>query len=62
MGRRLILLLSAMATMVVVAAGVALAIVSIGTSNADNCTAATLASTGADDITLAGGNDTCDGL
>jgi Ca2+-binding RTX toxin-like protein len=63
MGRRLILLLSAMATMVVVPAGVALAAVLIGTNASENClTLEEGPTTGPDDITLAGGDDTCDGL
>ena len=49
--------------MVVVAAGVALAAVVIGTNTGENCATLTPGATsGADDITLAGGNDTCDGL
>jgi hypothetical protein len=52
-----------MATMVVVAAGVALAAVVIGTNTGENCATLTPAPTNqADDITLAGGNDTCMGL
>jgi Ca2+-binding RTX toxin-like protein len=63
MGRRVILLLSAMATMVVVSAGVALAVAVIGTVNADTCSALVPpASNFADEIALAGGNDTCNGL
>lgn len=62
MGRRLILLLSAMATMVVVAAGVALAAVLTGTGAAENCTNFGGGPTAnADDITLGDGNDTCNG-
>jgi Ca2+-binding RTX toxin-like protein len=63
MGRRLILLLCTMATRVVVAAGVALAAIVIGTNNGENCT--TLdppPGPNADNITLAGGDDTCNGL
>jgi hypothetical protein len=62
MGRRLILLLAAVATMVVVSAGVALAANIIGTNNGENC--ATLnppPTNNADNITLAGGDDTCNG-
>jgi hypothetical protein len=63
MGRRLILLLCAMATMVVVAAGVALAAVIIGTSASENCVTLGEGPTNRpDDITLAGGDDTCNGL
>jgi hypothetical protein len=66
MGRRLILLLSAMATMVVVSAGVALAVVIIGTNAGENCTMGIPGQPApteqADDITLAGGGDTCNGL
>jgi Ca2+-binding RTX toxin-like protein len=52
-----------MATMVVVAAGVALAAVVIGKDTADDCAMlAPKATAAADDITLAGGDDTCDGL
>jgi Ca2+-binding RTX toxin-like protein len=60
MGRRLTLLLAAVATMVVVSAGVALAANIIGTNNGENC--ATLApppTQQADNITLAGGDDEC---
>jgi hypothetical protein len=60
MGRRLTLLLAAVATMVVVAAGVALAANVIGTNAGENC--ATLnpsPSNNADNITLAGGDDDC---
>jgi hypothetical protein len=63
MGRRAILLLVAMATMVVVSAGVALAAEVIGTGLADNC--ATLpqpATTSDDEIALAGGDDFCQAL
>jgi hypothetical protein len=63
MGQRLILLLCAMATMVVVSAGVALAAVVIGTNAGENCATLTPAPTGGpDNITLAGGDDTCNGL
>lgn len=49
--------------MVVVAAGVALAAVVIGTNAGENCaTLATAPTAGDDDITLAGGDDTCNGL
>jgi Ca2+-binding RTX toxin-like protein len=67
MGRRLILLLSAMATMVVVSAGVALAAVIIGTNANDNCAAPGIVgqpapTAGVDDITLADGADICNAL
>ena len=62
MGRRLILLLAAVATMVVVAAGVALAENLVGTNNGENCSAVGPGpSPGTDNITLAGGDDTCNG-
>jgi hypothetical protein len=60
MGRRLTLLLAAVATMVVVSAGVALAANIIGTNASENC--ATLnppPTNAADNITLAGGDDEC---
>src|SRR5215213_7486859 len=60
MGRRLTLLLAAVATMVVVYAGVALAANIIGTNASENC--ATLnppPTNAADNITLAGGDDEC---
>jgi Ca2+-binding RTX toxin-like protein len=60
MGRRLTLLLAAVATMVVVSAGVALAANIIGTNGNDNCGALTPPpSNNADNITLAGGDDQC---
>jgi Ca2+-binding RTX toxin-like protein len=66
MGRRLILLLCAVATMVVMSAGVALAVVIIGTNAAENCATPIPGEPApteqADDITLAGGSDTCNGL
>ena len=65
MGRRLTLLLCAMATMVVVSAGAALALVIIGTNADDNCatpiTGQPAPTNQADDITLAGGADECNG-
>ncbi len=62
MGRRLTLLLCAMATMVVVSAGVALAANIIGTNAGENCATLTPPPTNAaDNITLAGGDDECDG-
>jgi len=60
MGRRLILLLSAMATMVVVSAGVALAVSQTFTDADDNC--AGTATSGNDQLAMGGGNDTCNGL
>jgi hypothetical protein len=68
MGRRLILLLCAMATMVVVSAGVALAVNIRGTNGTDTCAPAGMipgqppASAMADDIWLGPGADTCAGL
>jgi Ca2+-binding RTX toxin-like protein len=60
MGRRLVLLLSAMATMVVVSAGAALAVSATFTDMDDNC--AGTATTGNDQLAMGGGNDLCDGL
>jgi Ca2+-binding RTX toxin-like protein len=66
MGRRLILLLSAMATMVVVSAGVALAVSQTYTDGDDDCnnppTGYLPATSGADQLAMGGGNDTCNGL
>jgi Ca2+-binding RTX toxin-like protein len=59
MGRRAILLLSAMVTMVLVAAGVALAALFVGTIGDDPSCAAT---TGDDEIAMGPGNDTCSAL
>jgi hypothetical protein len=60
MGRRLTLLLAAVATMVVVSAGVALAANIIGTNAGENCATLTPPPTNAaDNITLAGGDDEC---
>jgi Ca2+-binding RTX toxin-like protein len=60
MVRRVILLLSAMATMVLVAGAVALA-VSFTFTNAANTCAGT-ATGAADQLAMGGGNDTCNGL
>jgi Ca2+-binding RTX toxin-like protein len=59
MGRRLILLLSAVTTMVLVAAGVALAALFVGTTGDDPTCAATA---DADQIAMGPGNDTCSAL
>jgi Ca2+-binding RTX toxin-like protein len=59
MGRRLILLLSAMATMVLVAAGVALAALFVGTTGNDPSCPATA---DPDQIAMGPGNDTCSAL
>jgi RTX calcium-binding nonapeptide repeat (4 copies) len=60
MGRGLILLLCAMATIVMVSAGAALAANVIGTNASENCGTLTPSPTnGADNITLAGGDDEC---
>jgi Ca2+-binding RTX toxin-like protein len=58
MGRRAILLLSAMATMMLVAGGVALAFTF--TEGNDNCRGT--ATRGADQLAMGGGNDRCAGL
>jgi Ca2+-binding RTX toxin-like protein len=59
MGRRAILLLSAMATMVLVAAGVALAALFVGTTGSDPSCPATA---DPDQIAMGPGNDTCSAL
>jgi Ca2+-binding RTX toxin-like protein len=59
MVRRAILLLSAMATMVLVAAGVALAVLFVGTTGSDPSCPATA---DADEIAMGPGNDTCSAL
>jgi Ca2+-binding RTX toxin-like protein len=60
MGRRAILLLSAMATMVLVAAAAAIAVSFTFTNAANNC--AGPATNSADRLAMGGGNDTCNGL
>ena len=62
MGRRAILLLSAVATMVLVAAGVALAISETFTNAADDCNNPAVATIAADMLAMGGGRDECDGL
>jgi Ca2+-binding RTX toxin-like protein len=62
MGRRAILLLSAAATMVLVAAGVALAVSATFTDAADDCNNPAVATIAADRLAMGGGRDECDGL
>jgi len=62
MGRRAILLLSAAATMVLVAAGVALAVSATFTNAPDNCNNPPVATIAADSLAMGGGRDICDGL
>jgi Ca2+-binding RTX toxin-like protein len=62
MGRRAILLLSAAATMVLVAAGVALAVSVTFTNAADDCNNPAVATIAADRLAMGGGRDICNGL
>jgi hypothetical protein len=62
MGRRAILLLSVAATMVLVSAGVALAISETFTNAADDCNNPAVATIAADMLAMGGGRDECDGL
>jgi Ca2+-binding RTX toxin-like protein len=62
MGRKAILLLSATATMVLVATGVALAVSATFTNAADDCNNPAVATGAADRLAMGGGRDICNGL